>query len=113
MKISSYMKPECLLLLLAGFGGLFTVVNPAPGQGWTVTSAPAGRWKSVASSADGIKEVAAQIASDSGIGLIYTSSDSGATWLPTGASKTAALVVFHSGSIADCQDVRQRAPVTL
>jgi hypothetical protein len=48
--------------------------------GWTATSAPSNSWSSIASSADGTK-LAASIAG----GLIYTSSNSGATWIQSGA----------------------------
>src|SRR5438552_2980946 len=97
MKIRSYMRPKYPVLLVAGLGGLFTVVNVASAQTWTPTGAPtqartfiAGRatWPSVASSADGIKLVAA----GRGHGYngdfplpIFTSADSGVTWTQTSA----------------------------
>jgi len=68
MKIPSSMWHKYPVLLVAGLGGLFTVVNLAFAQTWTPTGAPTqawtfitGRatWASVASSADGIKLVAA------------------------------------------------------
>src|SRR5213082_4248806 len=59
MKIPSYIRPNCPVLLVAGLGGLFTVVNLASSQTWTRTSAPSNPWSSVASSADGTKLVAA------------------------------------------------------
>ena len=68
MKLPSYTRPKYPVLLVAGLGGLFTVVNLAFAQTWTPTGAPTqawtfitGRatWASVASSADGIKLVAA------------------------------------------------------
>ena len=68
MKIPSSMRHKYPVLLVAGLGGLFTVVNLAFAQTWTPTGAPtqawtfvAGRatWASIASSADGIKLVAA------------------------------------------------------
>jgi len=56
MKISSSMRP---VVLAAGLGGPFTVVNLACAQTWTPTRAPSAAWNSVASSADGTKLVAA------------------------------------------------------
>jgi hypothetical protein len=49
----------------------------------TPTLSPTNNWKSVASSADGTKLVAATTTSQGG--LIYASTDSGLTWAPTGA----------------------------
>src|SRR5438046_7159134 len=50
------------------------------------TSAPNNYWSSVASSADGGKVVAATKYDPSGhLGLIYTSTNSGATWTQTSA----------------------------
>ena len=76
-------------MLVAGLGGLLTVVNLAFAQTWTPTGAPsqawtfvAGRatWASIASSADGIKLVAVATFDASGNhGHIYTSVDSGAS----------------------------------
>src|SRR2546422_1485247 len=81
MKIPSYMRPKYPVLLVAGLGGLFTVVNLASGQVWTATSAPLQDWEAVASSADGTKLVAAG-GSDCAYSCspplpIYTSTDSG------------------------------------
>ena len=91
MKIPSYIRQKYPVLLVAGLGGLFTVVNLAFAQTWTPTGGSAQgqdrRWTSVASSADGIKLVAGQ-------GTcyfcnyplpIYTSADSGMTWTRTSA----------------------------
>ncbi len=58
-------------------GMWFLGIQLALAQTWTQTSAPTNNWSSVASSADGSKLVAAV----SG-GGIYTSSDSGNTWVP-------------------------------
>src|SRR5208283_2364388 len=74
------MKKQLLLLLVGAFGCLFTAVNPLFAQTWTLTSAPANNWSSVASSADGSKLVATVNG-----GGIYTSTDSGTTWTPTSA----------------------------
>jgi hypothetical protein len=60
------------------------------GATWTVTTAPSKHWSSVASSADGTKLVAVATyeyndGSQEVPGLVYTSTDSGATWTPTSA----------------------------
>src|SRR5437773_1755711 len=95
MKMPSYMRPKYPVLLVAGLGGLFTVVNLASAQTWTPTSAPSSTaptrkgWASVASSADGIKLVAAGRGNGSYNEAlphpIYTSADSGMTWTQTSA----------------------------
>src|SRR5438876_1098910 len=92
MRIPSYYKkPKCQVLLVAGLGGLFAVVNLAFAQTWTPTSAPFQDWGSVASSADGTKLVAVgrqtyDINSGEYMGgLIYTSTDSGVSWTRTTA----------------------------
>ena len=88
------MKPEYPVLLVAGLGGLFTVVNLACAQDWTLTGAPlvAGvfdpGWKAVACSADGTKLVAAgwyqcPISCFYTASPIYISADSGMTWTQT------------------------------
>jgi hypothetical protein len=74
------------MFLTIALGSLLAIVNSAPAQDWTPTSAPGGRWFSVATSADGIKLVAAA----SGCcappnGVIYVSADSGVTWKQTTA----------------------------
>src|ERR1017187_1596470 len=69
---------KMLLFVLAAMGGLSGGRSSAFAQDWTPTSAPSGNWAAVASSADGIRFVAAIYG-----GPIYTSADSGATWAPT------------------------------
>jgi hypothetical protein len=54
-------------------------------QIWTPTSAPTDYWSCVASSADGTKLVAAIADGYTGIDYIYTSTNSGVTWMPTSA----------------------------
>src|SRR5437867_1936950 len=89
MKIPSYMKPKYPVLLVAGLGGLFSVVNLAFAQTWTPTGAPYEDWGAVASSADGTKLVATGGAHQGYFWAnplpIYTSTDSGATWTKTSA----------------------------
>jgi len=58
------MKSFCLFPFVAAFSGLFTAVNPAFAQDWTLTSAPNLPWSSIASSADGTKLVAVSEQSD-------------------------------------------------
>jgi hypothetical protein len=62
-------------------------VNPAFAQSWTATSAPSEDWSSIACSEDGTKLVAVESYADQNAdpGLIYTSSNSGATWTTTSA----------------------------
>src|SRR5256885_1783813 len=91
MKIPSYKKSKYPVLLVAGLGGLVTVVNLASAQTWTPASEPEAPvyslWVSVASSADGSKLVAAAKFDQAGnpVGLIHTSTNSGATWTQTSA----------------------------
>ena len=71
------MKTVKILLMVAG---VLMAVDFAFAQTWTQTSASTNQtWRSVASSADGIKLAAAS----SGFIPIYTSTNSGATWMPT------------------------------
>src|SRR3989442_2289024 len=94
MKIPSFRR-KYPVLLVAGLGGLFSVVNLASAQTWTPTGAPSSGaptlrgWASVASSADGIKLVAAERGNSSYAEdlphPIYTSADSGMTWTQTSA----------------------------
>jgi hypothetical protein len=70
-------------LLLMVFCGLFATGKPAFAQTWTQTSASTNqRWHSVASSADGTKLAAAS----SGFIPIYTSTNSGVTWMATSST---------------------------
>jgi hypothetical protein len=89
MKTPLSTRQKYSVLLLAVLGGLLTVVNLASAQGWIKTSAPAYSWKTLASSADGTKLVAAGY-SKNFVGYrnpvpIYTSADAGMTWLQTSA----------------------------
>lgn len=75
-----------VLTVIVSLGGLLTFDSRALGQVWIPASAPSNAWVSVASSANGIKLVAAAtVSSNSGNGLIYTSTNSGSTWLASGA----------------------------
>lgn len=74
-----------VLLTVAAWGGLFTMADPAFAQTWTQTSAPTNYWSCVASSADGTKLVAGIQDGYHGINNIYTSTNSGATWMLTSA----------------------------
>src|SRR5579859_6161768 len=71
------------LLVVGACAGLFTKVDHAFAQNWTLTSAPITNWTSVASSADGSK-----LAAVIGGGGIYTSPDSGATWIAASVPRT-------------------------
>jgi len=72
--------PAKRALLLAALWCLTVAPAPARAQTWLQTLAPTNNWRSVASSADGTKLVAAVNG-----GSIYTSSDSGNSWSPTSA----------------------------
>jgi hypothetical protein len=69
------MKPVKILLLVAA---VWCGWNSALAQTWTQTSAPTNTWRTLASSADGTKVVAASAA-------IFTSMNSGISWLMTSA----------------------------
>jgi hypothetical protein len=76
------------LVAVADGGGIYTSTNS--GFTWTQTTAPSTNWTSVASSADGTKLVAAAGTSHYGSssnysGAIYTSADSGFTWILSSA----------------------------
>ncbi|MCX6926004.1 MAG: sialidase family protein, partial [Verrucomicrobia bacterium] len=90
MKRAWYMRRNPGMVLVAGLGGLFTIVNPACTQPWAATGAPAtSNWRALAVSADGTRLVAA------GGGHYYTfndipdpifvSTNAGASWTQTSA----------------------------
>ena len=88
MKLPRPMRQKLPVVLVAGLGGFFTVVDVACAQPWTATTAPNLPWTALASSADGTRLVAA--ASAGGYfgappAPIYASTDAGATWTQTGA----------------------------
>src|SRR4051794_10137277 len=66
------------LVAVANFNPIFTSTDA--GQTWT-SHGPGATWSAVASSADGTRLVAA----DYNMGRVYSSSDSGVTWAPTGS----------------------------
>ena len=70
------------LVMKALWGGLFFWGQLAFAQTWTQTSAPNDNWTSIASSADGSRLVAAA-GVYGGDGLIYISTNSGTTWMPS------------------------------
>lgn len=82
------MKIKNFLFAVTAFCGLFTAVNPAFAQTWTLTSAPTNDYLyTLACSADGSKMAAAMYA-DAGVnypGAIYTSTNAGVTWAVSGA----------------------------
>jgi len=67
---------KCLLLSAIAFAGLGSPLGSVSAQTWTLTTAPSSSWQAVASSADGTRLVAVVFN-----GGIYTSADSGATWV--------------------------------
>ena len=93
MKIASGIKSKFPVLLVAGFGGLLAVVNRAPAQGWQPSALVTEGLRTVAASADSTKLVTTgsghNYYSGGTIPLpIYTSGDSGASWVQTGAPTT-------------------------
>ena len=78
------------LLALAAVGGLYAAANTVRAQGWRPATSPLQPWSSIACSTDGAKLVAA------GRGLIYTSTNSGATWTTTAAPSNAWASVASS-----------------
>ena len=87
MKTPSYMRQKLPVVLVAGLGGLFTVVDVASAQPWAATGAPSTPWKALAASADGSKLVAAAARKSYYgpiPGPIYVSTNAGATWIQTG-----------------------------
>src|SRR6266581_4345582 len=95
MKILSYVRRKFLVLLVASGYNIpdGMLLNPMPvytsadaGMTWIQTTAPIGLWKSVASSADGRRLLAASADPwAQGTGSLYISEDSGATWTQTSA----------------------------
>src|SRR3990172_11362286 len=88
MKTPWYMRQKLPVVLVAGLGGFFTVVDVACAQPWATTGAPSHPWKALAASADGTKLVAA--AARTGYfgeipAPIYVSTNAGATWIQTSA----------------------------
>jgi hypothetical protein len=74
---------KTLIRIAAAVCCLFTFQNPACAQTWTAsTNAPNKEWWAVASSVDGTKLVAAIYA-----GGIYTSTNSGQTWISNNVPK--------------------------
>jgi hypothetical protein len=67
------------------------LVSTNSGVTWALANVPAGSWNSIACSADGSKMVAVMgttvdtSSGTTGVGAIYTSADSGATWTQTSA----------------------------
>jgi hypothetical protein len=76
------------------FGTLY--VSSDAGASFT-SGGPTNSWSSVASSADGTRLVAASPDSYGGDGLIYVSTNSGATWTPTSAPSNSWASVASSG----------------
>jgi len=89
MKLPWYMRQKLPVVLIAGLGGFFTVVDLGCAQPWAATTAPILPWAALAASADGTRLVAAGARwVFYGVGPpapIYASTDAGATWTQTGA----------------------------
>ena len=88
MKTPWYMQQKLPVVLVAGLGGLFTVVDLACAQPWAATTAPNLSWSALAASADGTRLVAAANTRSYGPGFpapIYISTNAGASWAQTSA----------------------------
>jgi len=87
MKRPWYMRQRPAVV--AGLGGLVTVVHLTYAQPWATTTAPTQPWKALASSADGTRLVAAAARAYSDLGgyagPIFISTNAGATWIRTSA----------------------------
>jgi len=98
-----------IFLTITFLGVWLAVFNSAFAQTWTQTSAPTDAWVSVASSVDGSKLVAASTTeSGFGTGQIYTSTNSGLTWvIQTNAPAT------HWSCVASSADGSKLAAVQI
>ena len=89
MKLPWYIRQKPAVVLIAGLGGVFTVVNLGSAQPWANTTAPSLLWKSVALSADGARVVAAGFTHLGYAHLppapIFVSANAGLTWVQTGS----------------------------
>jgi hypothetical protein len=105
MKMPTSFALKCQPPILAAITGLFGLANLAPAQNWQATTAPTLPWRAVAASADFTHLVATAV----GVNFechcpipypIYTSSDSGASWAPSGtpAGNWAAVAASADGT---------------
>ena len=90
MKTPCYMQQKLPVVLVAGLGGFFTVVDVACAQPWAATTTPDLAWKALAASADGTKLVAAangrpEVYASVPPAPIYISTNAGATWTQASA----------------------------
>ncbi len=96
---------SCSRHLLAGLAcAIFLLRTEA--QTWTPTTAPVMNWQSVAASADGQRIVAAPYG-----GLIYTSSDGGASWAPSTAPSNLWTSVISSADGAKLLAAAEGSPL--
>jgi hypothetical protein len=80
--VASVLRPFGDGAVLSGDGSIYGSTNS--GASWYATSAPSDNWKSIASSSDGTRLVAAvDISVSTGGGLIYVSTNAGLTWVQT------------------------------
>ena len=80
---------KTLIPMLVVVCGLIDAIEPVFAQTWTQTSATNSGWESIASSADGSRLVAV------GVGGVYTSTNSGTTWIQsTNPTGPAAQLIF-------------------
>src|SRR5262249_46429458 len=87
MKLPWYLRQRTSVALVAGLGGLFTVVTSALAQPWAETS-PRLWWGAVATSVDGRTIVAAAYRQgyfDPTPAPIYVSTNAGGSWTQTSA----------------------------
>lgn len=101
------MTTKCPFLIVAVSCCLFAEINHSFAQTWTMTTAPITNWAAIASSADGSHLVAVAGVPDggvlpglvgpgTGIGQVYTSTNSGAMWAATRAPTDAWTSVASS-----------------
>jgi photosystem II stability/assembly factor-like uncharacterized protein len=82
---------EFMLLAVVTLDGWLIDANSVSAQAWTQTGAPITNWIAVTCSADAVK-----LAAFAGGGVIYTSTNSGATWNPGTNAPTGSLRIASS-----------------
>jgi hypothetical protein len=78
---------------LLALGAVFSSAQHLAAQTWVQTSAPVTNWSSVVCSADGVKLAAVTIG-----GALFTSTNSGATWIQSTNAPTTNTSIFASGA---------------
>ena len=90
MKTTRPLRQKLPVLLVAGLGGLVTLVDANAAQPWAASDAPHAYWASLASSADGAILLAGVGANPYGRQLpLYLSSNGGGTWVQSSSPTNA------------------------